>query len=272
MNPIYTKTVLDNLDWLQAKIDQGATFFVGHSGGKDSQALAAVIESLVPADQIVYVHADLGNVEWPGIKKHIASNLPAGKTLEVVEAIYADGTPKGLLDRIERNHERLVGLGKTTNPWPDNSARFCTGELKTDVIWKLIRNWPGCTVAVNCVGIRGEESTRRAKLDPLKTNKKNDNSKREAWDWYPIFDLTLDDVWKIIADSGQTRHPAYDNGNDRLSCMFCVFGSVNDWRNGAKANPDLYRRYVQMEKDFGFTIRRNKPIEDWVGLRVSDLK
>ena len=66
--PIYTKTILDNLSTVEQWIADGATFFVGHSGGKDSQALYAVIKSWVPADQIVVVHADLGDVEWDGIQ------------------------------------------------------------------------------------------------------------------------------------------------------------------------------------------------------------
>ena len=282
--PIYTRTVIENLEWLEHAIANGATFFVGHSGGKDSQALAAVIESLVPASQIVYVHADLGNVEWSGIKDHIRGCLPAGKTLQVVNAQYRDATPKLLVERIERRYSQLVVQGKadTASPWPDRASRYCTGELKVDPIWKLIRNWPGCTqpagyskmrqrpIVINCVGIRAQESTRRAKLNPLTVNKKQDNGRREAWDFYPIFDLSIDDVWAIITASGQTRHPAYEAGNDRLSCLFCVFGSANDWRNGAKVNPALYRKFVEMEKTFGKTIRRNQSIEQWVGITVSE--
>ncbi len=278
VNPIYTATVIKNLTWLESKIAAGATFFVGHSGGKDSQALAAVIESLVPASQIVYVHANLGDVEHHGIVDHIRGGLPADKSLQVVNAQYKDGSPKELVERIERRYSQLVAAGKadTVSPWPDRGSRYCTGELKVDPIWKLIRNWPGCTrthgvrpIVVNCVGIRAQESARRAKLIPLTVNKRQDNGRREAWDWFPIFDLSLVDMWAIIKASGQTRHPAYDTGNDRLSCLFCVFGSANDWRNGAKVNPGLYRKLVEMEKRFGKTIRRNQSIEQWVGITVS---
>lgn len=283
MKPIYTKTVIANLQWLESAISDGATFFVGHSGGKDSQALAAIIESLVPADQIVYVHADLGNVEYDGIKDHIRAGLPDGKSLEVVKAIYKDGSPKELIERIERRYSQLVQQGKsdTVSPWPDRGSRYCTGELKVDPIWKLIRNWPTNShclsafrvagkrpIMVNCVGIRAQESNRRAKLNPLTRNKKNDNSRRQAWDWYPIFDLSINDVWEIIKLSGQTRHVAYDNGNHRLSCLFCVFGSANDWRNGAKVNPALFRTLVNMEKRFGKTIRQGKTIEQWTGITL----
>jgi len=270
--PIYTKTILDNLSTVEQWIADGATFFVGHSGGKDSQALYAVIKSWVPADQIVVVHADLGDVEWDGIQDHIKANIQ--HPLNVVEATpYKDGTPKTLLERIDRNHRRLVAAGRNVNPWPDNNNRFCTGELKTDPIWKYIRHHPA-KIAINCVGIRAEESTRRSKANPLKINKKNtcsDRVQRAAFDFYPIFDLFEIDVWNIIAADGQKRHHAYDDGNDRLSCKFCVFGSPGDWQNAARHDPALYAWYVEAEKRYGFTIKQDKPIEEWVGIRVEDL-
>ena len=47
-------------------IERGALFVVNHSGGKDSQAMYLMLRDLVPAEQLVIVHADLGAVEWAG--------------------------------------------------------------------------------------------------------------------------------------------------------------------------------------------------------------
>ena len=55
-------------------IRRGALFYVSHSGGKDSQAMYAALVSRVPRDQIVVVHADLGEIEWRGVQDHIREN------------------------------------------------------------------------------------------------------------------------------------------------------------------------------------------------------
>lgn len=52
----------------------GAVFYVSHSGGKDSQAMYAALLARVPEDQIVVVHADLGDIEWRGVQDHIREN------------------------------------------------------------------------------------------------------------------------------------------------------------------------------------------------------
>lgn len=48
--------------------DAGAIFYVSHSGGKDSQAMYLCLRQVIPSEQIVVVHAGLGEVEWPGIR------------------------------------------------------------------------------------------------------------------------------------------------------------------------------------------------------------
>ena len=264
-----TQTIRNNLDWLNESIAAGAIFFVGHSGGKDSQATAAVIENYVPADQIVYVHADLGDVEWADIKTHIRNSIPTGAELQIVKAFYKDGTPNTLHHRIEK---RAKQVAHKTNFWPTQGQRYCTGELKTKPVWKMIHNHPKAQpkypghrpIVVNCVGIRAAESDRRSKLDPLTRHKGSDNSRREAFDFFPICDASIDVVWEIIAQSGQTRHWAYDQGNQRLSCMFCVFGSRNDWRNAKAHRPDQYEKLCQLERDYGRTLHSGRTIPEWL--------
>jgi hypothetical protein len=52
-------------------IERGALFVVNHSGGKDSQAMYLQLREIVPADQLVLVHADLVRAEWAGAVAHI---------------------------------------------------------------------------------------------------------------------------------------------------------------------------------------------------------
>lgn len=238
-------------------IDQGAIFYVGHSGGKDSQAMYSYISKLVPSNQIRVIHADLGDIEHAGVKQHILDNI--SHPLKIAQARDIKGNDVGLFDMIRNRRKALDTKGKPEAPaFPSSAARFCTSDLKTGPIWREIRQ-DGHSLVVNCVGIRGQESpARQKKIDQrgtLNINKKNANSKRVAYDWWPIADWSEQDVWYEILNAGQSPHPAYGfdhyevkaTKNERLSCMFCIFGSVNDLRNARKQNPDLYRRYIDLE-------------------------
>ena len=54
---------------------------------------------------------------------------------------------------------------------------------------------------------------------------------------------------------GWGAHPAYVFGNERLSCALCILASVSDLCNGRKHNPELFNRYVELEKTSGYTFR-----------------
>lgn len=261
---------IQNQNEINELIAQGALFFIGHSGGKDSQAMFAAMAKLVPAAQLFVVHADLGEVEHLDVKTFIRENID-GKDLHVAQAIHADGSPKDFFSMIRARRESLDAKGKTDAPaFPSSAARFCTSDLKTGPIWKVIRQLAGdAKLVVNCVGIRAEESLARskriAKLGSLLVNKKNTNSKREAFDFFPIADWTIDQVWSEIAEKGQVRHPAYDAGNDRLSCAFCIFGSKGDLKRAARQRPELLEKLIQLETDVRSTMFTRSSLAEKVG-------
>ncbi len=59
-------TTRDELAEIRRLIDQGFLFVVNHSGGKDSQAMYVRLAPMVPAQQLIVVHAILHEVDWPG--------------------------------------------------------------------------------------------------------------------------------------------------------------------------------------------------------------
>lgn len=247
MSQIANTTEIQNL------IDRGAHFFVGHSGGKDSQAMYAAMRQIVPSDQLHVVHADLGEVEHENVKDFIRTTID-GRTLLIARAIHADGSPKDFFSAVRARRASLDASGRLDAPaFPSSVARFCTSDLKTGPIWKVIRTAGNFPIVVNCVGIRAEESKSRAKkIDQrgtLMINRKNTNGRREAFDFWPIAHWTIDQVWNEIRAAGQTPHPQYSRGNDRLSCVFCIFGSRCDLRNGAAARPALLAKFAQLESD-----------------------
>ena len=214
------------------------------------------LRKIIPYNQIVVVHADLGRVEWPGVIDHIKANVD--HFINVVKA-----------------NKDLLGMVKKRGMWPSAAYRQCTSDLKRGPIFKFIRNdlyRRGKGIAVNCMGLRAQESTARAKKIPFSFNKMQSCRGREVWDWLPIFDLSTAEVFQTIVDAGQKPFWTYER-NERLSCVFCIMGSLKDLRHGAEMNPALYREYVDLEKEIGHTIftRGKEPVylEEYTGVKAT---
>ena len=94
-------------------IRAGALLAINTSGGKDSQAMTILLSRIVPRDQLVAVHAPLGEVEWPDTMDFIRATLPPGMPL--ILAPVASG--KTLLDSIEER-------GRFPSPSNVNSGAF----------------------------------------------------------------------------------------------------------------------------------------------------
>ena len=240
-----------NATEIAALVARGAVFYIGHSAGKDSMAMYEALKKVIPAELIRVIHADLGEIEYAGNKEFIRANID--EELMIARAYNKTGDPVDLFDMIRHRRKMLDGKGKFDAPaFPSSAARFCTSDLKTGPIWREIRR-DGHDLVVNCVGIRAEESKARDKKiatrGTLNPNKKNTTGTREAYDWWPIAHWKIDEVWAEITEAGKDPHPAYANGNERLSCVFCIFGSPNDLANGAKARPDLLAKYIDLEKE-----------------------
>lgn len=213
-------------------IARGALFVVNHSGGKDSQAMYLHLAAIVPAPQLIVVHAVLPEVEWDGIEAHIAATTFGHKILTCQAR-------RTLLQMIEER-----GM------FPSPSHRQCTSDLKRGPIERTIRA-TGAKLIVNCMGMRAQESSSRAKLETLKLSARNSKAGREWYDWLPIHEWSAQEVFGRIEVAGQKPHWAYAAGMSRLSCCFCVMASRQDLTTAAKLNPELYRKYVQLERTTG---------------------
>lgn len=250
---------------IQSLVDAGAIFYCSHSGGKDSQAMYGKLVREIPSEQLVVIHASLGEVEWPGIIEHIKDTI--SHELQVVSA------NKTFFEMVEHRQR-----------WPSPAYRQCTSDLKRGPIMKFIRNdlkARGAEIAVNCMGLRAEESNARRKKSPFEFNKAesvNNRVKRAVYNWLPVFEMTKEQVFDFIYSIGQKPFWAYgERGelNDRISCVICIMGCVEDLRHGAINNPFLFRLYVETENRTGHTMfmKNNKPIglEEYIGIKVEDL-
>ena len=241
---------------IQDAIDDGALGVISHSGGKDSQAMAALVRGVVAADQLVVIHAELPGVDWAGTKDH-ARATTAGLDFYTVRAA------KSFFDMVEHR-----GM------FPSPKYRQCTSDLKRDPINLKIRQLAkarGATLIVNCLGLRAEESTSRARQPIVRINKRMSKAGRTMFDWLPIHEFTTAEVFEAIARAGQTPHWAYAAGMTRLSCCFCIMASRQDLTTAAKLNPDLYRRYVETDRRLDFTLSPSRrSLEAITGIRIDD--
>jgi len=138
-------------------VARGALFVVNHSGGKDSQAMLIRLREIVPVAQLVLIHADLGEVEWDGNIDHIkatAADIP----------LIVCRSRRGLLEMI-----RERGM------FPSPQMRQCTSDLKRGPIEREIRRYLRANprfngLAVNCMGIRAQESPARRNLRQERSN------------------------------------------------------------------------------------------------------
>lgn len=238
----------------QVLIDSNALFVVNHSGGKDSQAMLIKLLEVIPRHQLVVVHAALGEVEWKGALELAEKQATdAGLTFIVAHAV------KTFLEMVE--HRFLVRPDPNSPCWPSADNRQCTSDLKRGPIEREVRRHAkanGFTTIVSCMGIRAQESTARSKQQPFRKNERGSVAGRTWYEWLPIFRISTEEVWATIRDAGQQPHWAYAEGNDRLSCVFCIFGSKKDLKNGRRLRPELFAKYVEIEQRTGYTMHVNR--------------
>lgn len=242
---------------IDALVKSGALFVSNHSGGKDSQTMLIKLLEVIPPKQIVVVHASLGAMEWPGALE-LAEKQAGGSGLPFIVA----RARKTLLEMVER---RFANRPEVPS-WPSASTRQCPSDLKRGPIQREVRAYAkanGFKVIVNCLGLRAQESPGRAKRQVFRKNETDSNSVLTWYEWLPIHELKVEEVFASIREAGQEPHYAYALGNERLSCVFCIMASRNDLRNGGRHHPELLEQYAALEAHTGYTMHMNRiPIKE----------
>jgi 3'-phosphoadenosine 5'-phosphosulfate sulfotransferase (PAPS reductase)/FAD synthetase len=232
---------------------------INTSAGKDSQAMSDYVCQLAKdqgvMDRVIFVHADLGRVEWKGTRELAEEHAQHyGAPIAIVSRAKGD-----LLTQIEER-----GM------FPDNKNRYCTSDQKRDQVAKLHTaitnelNLGRPALILNCMGIRAEESASRAKKPEFAQDLRTSNGKRTVYNWLPIFTWRTPEVWARIKASGVRHHPAYDLGMPRLSCCFCVFAPRQALMIAGEHNPELLAEYVRVEAQIGHTFRN--------GFRIAEVQ
>lgn len=143
--------------------------------------------------------------------------------------------------------------------------RFCTSELKEDVIAsRLKQRFPGREI-LNVTGIRREESPSRAKKPIAAPSTKLTRAALTGMTWHPIIDWKVTDVFGRIEAAGLVLHEAYRiYGASRVSCAFCIMSAADDLRAaaGCQDNQALYIEMVGLEAESSFAFQGNRWLAD----------
>lgn len=216
---------------LMMQPDQG--YFVGFSGGKDSQVALELCKMAGVKFRAVY---------------NVTTNDPPANVL-FIRKHY----PEVEFSHPKDNFFRLVekkGL-------PTMRFRYCCEVLKEG----------GGKGSVVITGVRHDESNMRKQYKQvMKRGKTKEQSESKDLDemerldfqcvngsdkfmLYPMLEWTELDVWKFIAKYHLPYNPCYDLSN-RIGCMFCPFSSKEQIETYAETFPKYYERLKQSLQAF----------------------
>lgn len=209
---------------------------INFSGGKDSTAMLAFLCEKYPHIEKRVVFSDTG-WEHEGTEEWCRQLVAMfGLELHVTRS----------------NTKTFLTMAEKRGMFPGMQQRQCTSDLKRDPIKSWIINNVADPVVINCMGIRSEESSNRAKMKTLARNKRQTNSRRTVWDWNPIKDWTEAQVLEYLEAKCLPLHPVYKYLR-RFSCRMCIYMTQHDREQVLKHDPEAVQIIHKLEQKIGFS-------------------
>lgn len=226
-------------DELQRKIDRAVRLIqsAGRAAEKHQQPLEICYSGGKDSDVILEL-AKMAGVKYRAIYKNTTID-PPGTIKHVMEMGVEMVRPK------ENFYQLMCRKG-----FPSRTVRFCCDVLKEYKIHDY-----------TVVGVRKDESRKRAELYNEPEICRVYNSKDEVHQFVPIADWTLDDVAEFIRERGIRCAPVYYDADGtfhperRLGCMCCPVMSSGKRRESFRQYPNMVKLYCRA----GEIYRRNHP-------------
>lgn len=192
---------------------------VSLSGGKDSTAmLLMMIEKKMPIDKIIFV--DTG-VEFPEMYDHL-KKLSKYIKRRIIR-LKADKSFEYYL--LDHNNNGRKGYG-----WARHNTRWCTSNLKTEVMKKYLKKYGNLVVEYH--GIAYDEEHRI---------NNNQRRKKKVEIRYPLYEwgITEQEALQYCYDHGFDWGGLYEKF-DRVSCFLCPLKSLKELKVIWKDFPHLW--------------------------------
>lgn len=238
---------------IEAALASEAVVAFSISGGKDSTAATVATSAYLdrighPRSRRVLIHADLGSIEWRTTPSQLTALADATGLELIVTRRRAGGLVERWQQRFASGKARYANL-ETLNligPWSSSALRFCTSEMKAQVIGPQLRRcYPGQTI-ISVVGLRRFESLSRANapIAPVDTRfaKPGNTAGTSMLTWHPIIEWTDPQVYAFHEQHKLPLHEAYLRWSaTRMGCTFCVLASLHnlDASTRAPANHEV---------------------------------
>jgi len=287
---------LASYDWIVVNSSAGKDSLVMQS------VICGMAEEVGVLERVVVVHADLGRVEWQGTRElaekqaqhfgvpFVVVRRRQGDLLTQIEERRRFPGPETRFctahhktDQVSRVLTQLTDITQGRDGdllqqveergmWPDPKRRYCTSDQKRAPISRLFTalttetrsNQHAPAKILNCMGMRADESSGRAKKRPFKRNDAASNGRRLVDDYLPLHKMKLPEVWEYIDANGLRPlvHYAYALGMPRLSCVFCIFMPKPALVLAGKHNRPLLKEYVAVEQRIDHRFRVDVTMAD----------
>lgn len=227
----YSIDLIRKSEKMALRLDPENGFFNTFSGGKDSQCLYHLVKM---AGVKARTHMSLTSVDPPEVIRFVKRNYPDVELIKPKMSIY---------DMARRKHIM-----------PTMRFRWCCAEFKeTSGAGK-----------VTLIGIRRQESARRAKRGEISTNIKGKRTEETFDQWSeheekmvtcvggkdkilvsPIIYWTERDVWEFLNVNNIPHCELYDEGYYRIGCICCPMASYRQKIKEIKRWPHVKRNWLK---------------------------
>lgn len=227
----YSVDLIRKSEKMALRLDPENGFYNTFSGGKDSQCLYHLVKM---AGVKAKTHMNLTSVDPPEVIRFVKTHYPDVQLIKPKMSIYDMAKKKHLM--------------------PTRTLRWCCAEFKeTSGAGK-----------VTLIGIRKEESARRAKRGEISTNIKGKRNEETFDQWseheeqmvtcvggkdkvlvLPILEWTERDVWEFLNANGIPHCELYDEGYTRIGCIYCPMSSYRQKIREVKRWPHVKRNWLK---------------------------
>ncbi len=185
--------------------------------------------------------------EFPAMYRHI----------EKVKKVIEDAGIKFTLLRSEKSFdylmfEEITAKNTPGRAWPNFKTRWCTGELKKDIIRKYFKDLKRQHHIIQCVGLAADEGYR---LNRANNQQKDKRYPLVEWGW------TETDCLKYCYNRGYDWEGLYEIFS-RVSCWCCPLKSLDEYRKLWKHFPDLWEELKDMDRRSWNQFRVDYSVED----------